>query len=379
MDVQPIHPGQQICGRDALEIRRILKRLDGRNLSISDAVNACEISSDELTPLLNKLEAEKYLVLNHGTIAEEIAITPKGKRLYDDGRPSSNKRPLKRTAAEKKLDSVLEKIAQLNNDAYYLYRITRAAVYGSYLTTKTLLGDLDVGIEFTRREPDTGRFSKLNDARIDRARIEYRSFSNIVLEQMEPLLECARFIKKGIPKLAVTTFDQLEEHSFPFKLIYESDGQDFSPSPPNPETLRPYLLPARLQLKVCSLRPTTIGEHHIDVDTPVALITKLPWSPSLTSIEKPSDDWIYESKSFATQRFSTSELLDMAAKIELNGRTIFHCKFAEATAYTQSQQCEKCGQRKWLLKMPGSFSHLMATCENCSHRVVFEWKPTKRR
>lgn len=378
IEVQPISPDQLICGISALEIRRILKRLDGKNLPLAESAAVCEIPADEFSTIVQKLEAEDYLTLDcTAPDTPIVVIKKKAKALYDDGRKAhQGKRLLKRSKADDKLDKLLGRIRDLNNDPYYLFRISRAAVFGSYLTDKTLLGDLDIGLEFMPREPDETKFSSLLKARRHRATIELRSFPNIIEQLMEPLHECARYLKRNIQKLTITPFDELETHKFPFRLIYESNGEDFAPSPANPELLKPYVLPANLELELLSLRPTTIAGQRVEANAHVYMITKDPWHPSST-LEQTTADWVYEDKHLGTQRFTTTEVLNLAKSVTSEGDVIFHCQLEEITLYTKSTNCDRCGQVDWTIHLQPYFAPRIQ-CNKCRHFVDFPSKKRKR-
>lgn len=62
--------------------------------------------------------------------------------------------PITRARAEQMLQGLLDRVQQIIRDPQYLLRVTRLAVFGSYLSDATLLGDLDVLIELTRRIAD---------------------------------------------------------------------------------------------------------------------------------------------------------------------------------------------------------------------------------
>src|SRR5687768_2958342 len=59
--------------------------------------------------------------------------------------------PVARTRAEKMVAGLAARAEQMNADPRYLHQIHRLAVFGSFLTAKPTLGDLDIGADFSLR------------------------------------------------------------------------------------------------------------------------------------------------------------------------------------------------------------------------------------
>ena len=57
-----------------------------------------------------------------------------------------------RETADRLLDNLLTRAKEIDADPQYLYGISRLAVFGSYLTAKDKLGDIDIAVELGPKE-----------------------------------------------------------------------------------------------------------------------------------------------------------------------------------------------------------------------------------
>jgi predicted nucleotidyltransferase len=361
--------GQMICGLEALEARRILKRFDGPGVSLKQALKKCELPEPYLMQLLNTFSTEGYLAKTDFESYTTWSATSKAKQLFDN----APKRNIKRTVAQKKLDLFLERIKLLNNDAYYLWRVKRAAVFGSYLGDKTLLGDLDVAIELAPRHSDIDIHNQLSEARRRRAYIQGQKFPNISLELLHPVLECYSFLKAGSAKLNITELTDIEEMKFPFRIIYVCDASDFASSE-NPESLRPYSLSPRTVLGLSALKHTIINTVEFHEGDRITVLPKNEWTLPVQVQSKDDDDWVFNDAVLPANRLSTVELLNLAASICQGHSIVFHCRETEAQEYCNRESCPACGKKQWRIDMV--FAPTI-TCENCAHKVNFGWKPKR--
>lgn len=61
-------------------------------------------------------------------------------------------RPIARKAALALVPLIIDRAHQVNNNALMKHRIGRVALFGSVMTDKKILGDLDVGVEVIERD-----------------------------------------------------------------------------------------------------------------------------------------------------------------------------------------------------------------------------------
>lgn len=61
-------------------------------------------------------------------------------------------KPISRANAEKKLSEFLERVKIIRDDPRFLYKVTRVAVFGSYLSDSKNPGDIDLAVGLARKE-----------------------------------------------------------------------------------------------------------------------------------------------------------------------------------------------------------------------------------
>jgi predicted nucleotidyltransferase len=327
--------GELICGLDALEARRILKRFGHDALSLEHAARHCEIDISKAPGLFAQFVAEGYLKVTQGTISS-WTITSKATRLFD----KSTTRVLQRTKAQEKLQALLARVKELNENAYYLYTVARLGVFGSYLTDKDLLGDLDVCLSLEPRESNQDQHKKLHEARINRAFAEGQRFSSLGDELLYPYIECFRFLKGRSPKLNLAEFSSIETFDCPVEWIYISNGEDVAPSNLNPEFLKPYLCSAGISVEFMATRACQIGTIQFAKGDKVDLKTKRPCSFGWDAEPRSTDEWVSITKGFPPQMLSSAELVELAEALLVNRRVIYYCRGQEAQEYMTRETCK---------------------------------------
>jgi predicted nucleotidyltransferase len=68
--------------------------------------------------------------------------------------------------ARRLLHDLLGRINELNASLHFLARVKRAIVFGSFLSNVDRLGDVDVAIEWERREKDWDKHHQANNERV---------------------------------------------------------------------------------------------------------------------------------------------------------------------------------------------------------------------
>lgn len=358
--------GEIICGLDALEARRILKRFGNEAFSLQQAAKQCEIDIATAPGLFAHLVAEGYLTITKGT-TESWTVTGKARRLFD----KSTTRFLKRTKAQEKLQALLARVKELNENAYYLYAVARLGVFGSYLTDKNLLGDLDVCLSLEARETNEAHHKKVHQARIDRAFAEGQRFSSFSDELVYPYIECFRFLKGRSPKLNLAEFSSIETLNCPVEWIYISNGEDVAPSSLNPEFLKPYLCSAGISVEFVATRACQIGTVQFAKGDKVVLKTKRPCSFGWDAKPRSTDEWVSITEGFPPQMLSSAELVELAEALFVNRRPIYYCRAQEAEEYMTRETCKGCGSQSWRMD---SLDYPVIFCNHCPETVSFYWK-----
>lgn len=130
-----------------------------------------------------------------------VAANSKGDRVYRRSLAGSTlaqasaAHPLLRRTAERKLADFLARVHRINEDDYYLYRVKKVIVFGSYLTGVERVNDIDVAIDLIHRWQDLDEQRALHDARVHEAMRNGRHFGNINQEVSWPEKEVLLALK----------------------------------------------------------------------------------------------------------------------------------------------------------------------------------------
>lgn len=104
--------------------------------------------------------------------------------------------PVSRQTAERALAQFLERVARVNEDPYFLARVTRVALYGSMLRPEVQrLSDVDLAVELVAKEANPDRLREVNAARVEQLAILGKSLGSFLKDQFCWFLETFQFLK----------------------------------------------------------------------------------------------------------------------------------------------------------------------------------------
>jgi len=133
------------------------------------------INESEANAILKELHNKEFIESSN----DYYNITLKGSAL-------GNARcvpPINRTKAEKILNDFMQRVEEINNDDYFLYRVSKILLFGSYINKDaTDFGDIDIAFELKRKIENPDEFLKLNREFIDIAIDEGKCFSSFIEE-----------------------------------------------------------------------------------------------------------------------------------------------------------------------------------------------------
>jgi predicted nucleotidyltransferase len=224
-----INPTDELFGFPVLKVREVIRfamqeRLSGlkRNDILKAVAKIINCSQSEAKELFNSLLNEEYLTIENkkfrGSSFCVVAETEKGRRL---GVTRANP-PITRAKANILLEELLDRVNEVNNNEGYVYKIESVKVFGSYLSEKEMIGDLDVAIKIERKV-NGDEFMNMNQKRIQLAKEKGRQFSNYVDEIFWPRREVLMHLstrKKGL-SIHVEGEDEVLNR-VKFKVVYEA-------------------------------------------------------------------------------------------------------------------------------------------------------------
>lgn len=196
-----INPKEILFGQPVLKIREVIRNAMQEKLwGSSQAVVVDKVASILKQPnavakqLVEQLKQEDYLSLKKekfGTkIQYELTVTEKGRRF---GLATATS-PISRQKATKLLNELIERAKTINSNDDLAYVVEYIKVFGSYLSDKDSLGDLDVGFKLIARYSGED-FTVYNQKRIDLAKSTGKSFSSFIDEISWPHKEVMLMLK----------------------------------------------------------------------------------------------------------------------------------------------------------------------------------------
>jgi predicted nucleotidyltransferase len=185
-----IDPKGTIRGYPTLLVRQTLRRLRGDFVWGEEALErAAKLPPGTGRALARALQAEGLI---EASPHDRWTVTQVGDTLA----VATAAKSVSRQTAERALAQFLERVARVNEDPYFLARVTRVALYGSMLRPEVnRLSDVDLAVELVGKETDIDRRQEANAERVEQLAIEGRCFGSFLDEQFCWFLETFRFLK----------------------------------------------------------------------------------------------------------------------------------------------------------------------------------------
>jgi predicted nucleotidyltransferase len=151
-DAMRINPNDSISGINIVIIRYFLRRSGhSERWRAEYASSLLHLSEEQTLDLLTELERMGYIEKDELHYGEQYwHNTVSGNALGG----ASAAKPYKRRSAEKALKEFMQRVQEVNSNPYYLYKVTRVVLFGSYLTDVPELNDVDVALEIAPKEED---------------------------------------------------------------------------------------------------------------------------------------------------------------------------------------------------------------------------------
>jgi len=196
-----INPKDKLYDQPILKIREILRHaMQERFFESTKPLIIAEISKILLQStavseqIVEQLIRDQYLILKEVTAANtlhyELVATDKGRRF---GIATANT-AITRQKADELLNDLIERAKTINANDDLVYVVERIKVFGSYLSNKELLGDLDVAVKLTRKYEGID-FTNRNQKRIITASQNGRKFSSYMDQISFPHTEVMLMLK----------------------------------------------------------------------------------------------------------------------------------------------------------------------------------------
>jgi hypothetical protein len=134
-----INSKDQIGGQPILKVRKLLRVRDA--WTVGFAAWFLHMSKPRAKRFMQALEKDGYVQPDQLRNGDPCwSITQKGSTLAC----ATAARPLLRRTAEKQLAEFLKRVEEVRDNPWFLYKVAKAYVFGSYLSDADTLGDIDI-------------------------------------------------------------------------------------------------------------------------------------------------------------------------------------------------------------------------------------------
>jgi hypothetical protein len=199
-----------IAGVPAFEIRELMRKAGDMAILAAFAQEALGISASRTRAVMKDLTAQGYLT--SGEIAGEVhwEVTIQGRALA----MAKAGAPIKRRTADRLVAEFLQRVEQVNASKIYAYRVARVVAFGSYVTDRPDLGDIDLAISLAAKWratawPAEGSYEGWTQPRRDAATNAGRQFSSTVDFIDWPSTEIRLFLKNRSRAISLADADRI--------------------------------------------------------------------------------------------------------------------------------------------------------------------------
>jgi predicted nucleotidyltransferase len=197
-----IDPKATIGRYPAIQVRRTLQNLqDLMKWGLVELETAAALTPGSGRALVKVLRAQGLIeAAGRGT----WIITQAGQRFAS----ATAAKPVTRATAERALSQFLDRVKRVNENPYFLAKVTRVVLFGSMLKPEVdRLSDVDLAIELARKEPDFERSRIQNYERVDELANQGRRFRNFLEREQCWFWEAFRFLKGASRVIALADYN----------------------------------------------------------------------------------------------------------------------------------------------------------------------------
>jgi hypothetical protein len=186
-----IEPNQVICGVDAIRLRGFLDR-EKYGWHLRSLADGLSLSMEAAQAVADDLVREGYAEIDADERdGSRYCNTIKGNALA----LASAAKPIKRATANRLVEGFLARVREINASDTYVYRVAKAVVFGSYLSDREDLGDVDIAVKLVPTDADRDVHVHRRQLRISAACQQGRRFGNFLEELDWPREEVLRYLK----------------------------------------------------------------------------------------------------------------------------------------------------------------------------------------
>ena len=191
-----------ILGVPILVIRTLLRRSMSYGGAISErlARRTLKLGPERTREILDELVRQGCYEAGENDLGEPYwENTIKGNTLA----MATAARPVTRAKADQIFANFMLRVQQVNDDPYYLFKVTRVVLFGSYIQDTETVNDIDIAIQLAPKITNRKRREKLY---AQRRRESKRTFGTQVAYLGWPVQEVWLFLKSRLHTLSLHDF-----------------------------------------------------------------------------------------------------------------------------------------------------------------------------
>jgi len=196
-----------IAGIPSIQLRKFLRAYSRISFSATSLSHFFDLKLKDAKKIIIKLKTLGYIEPATDEPRSRWECTIKGLALMQ----ASAAKPLIRTSADKMLKEFLERVKTVNKNPIYIYKVRLAVLFGSYLSTKERISDIDIGLDLVPKISDPKKFNELRQKKIQEALRGGRRFRNISEEAYWPLTEVWQFLRSRSRSLSFVSYADHKE------------------------------------------------------------------------------------------------------------------------------------------------------------------------
>ncbi len=202
-----IDPKGTVAGWPALLVRRTLRQLRARlQWGLSEMESTAPVEAGEGRALIRALLAEGLI---EAVGRDAWRVTQAGQTLSS----ATAAKRVTRAKAQKALQEFIGRVEQVNNDPYFLGKVTRVVLFGSMLKPEVeRLSDVDLAVEVASKEADFDLARVKNYERVEKLTTQGHRFRNFLEREGCWYWEVFGFLKGQSRVIALA--DYVVEKSF---------------------------------------------------------------------------------------------------------------------------------------------------------------------
>jgi predicted nucleotidyltransferase len=210
----------KIAGQPSIKLRNFFKKVIDYQINISVTAKHLKTTRRIATLLVEKLEQDDYIEPSKmfGITGRYWTATDKARTLS----LASAAKPILRKTANKRIAELLERIEIINLSSHYLFKVTKVIIFGSYLSGKNKINDVDIAIELTPKYSDPDEFNTKNNIAIENAEKDGKFFSSTLDRLFWTNNEVWKFLKSRSRTLSLHSTDDKVLETAKQKVIFES-------------------------------------------------------------------------------------------------------------------------------------------------------------